>query len=177
MSKEGKEIAGINIMGQIVGLMIAIWLISESYYAFAFFVLGMLPAILSFVIDKGADRFASKAIFSSNLTGILPFLFDIAISPEKTIAAKQIMYSPFTWFFVYGFASVGGMMIWVIPEVTSIFFSVKSDIKAKQLAGEQKELLQEWGAEVITGKARVSKEEREAQEAAQQEQEENNKQS
>lgn len=149
------EIVGINIFGKVIGLMVCIWLVSESYYAFAFFVLGMLPSILSILIDKGSGRFASKTIFACNFAGILPFLFDIAITPEKSFTAQQLMNSVFTWSFVYGFAAIGGMMIWVVPEVTSILFSLRADIKTTSLLSEQEGLLTEWGEEVKSGKKRV----------------------
>lgn len=145
------DLKGIGILGKVVGLFVVAWLISVSYYAFAFFALGMLPAIVAIIVDRGAGRFASKTVSACNFVGILPFLFDIGMTYEQSLATKQLMAEPITWLVIYGFAMVGWMMIWVLPQVTLIIFTMRADVKTKNLQKEQDELLDEWGEEVKTG--------------------------
>jgi hypothetical protein len=142
------ELHGISITGKAIGLMVMIYLISTSYYAFGFFLLGMLPSILAIIMDKGAGRFASQTISACNFIGILPFLFDIGVNYEKSIAAKEAMGQPYTWFIIYSFAIIGLMLIYVLPNVTSIIFTIKAEAKLKKLAQDQERIKNEWGENI-----------------------------
>jgi hypothetical protein len=149
------DLRGIGILEKIISVGIIIWLVSISYYAFAFFVLGMLPALLSIIIDRGSGRFASKTISACNFTGILPYLFDIGLAYEKDIYAKQVMADTNTWIVVYSFAGVGWLLIWLLPNLSSLFITFRADMRVKSLLTQQKELLEEWGEEVKTGRMRA----------------------
>jgi len=142
------ELHGISVAGKAIGLMVMIWLISISYYAFAFFMLGMLPAILAIIVDKGAGRFGSQTISACNFIGILPFLFDIGVNYEKSIAATEAMKDPYTWMIIYGFAIIGLMLIYVLPNITAIIFTIKAESKLKRLTQEQEKIANEWGDQV-----------------------------
>ncbi len=48
VSGKGNELMGISIAGKVIGLVVVIWLISISYYAFAFFAL----APISFAVQR-----------------------------------------------------------------------------------------------------------------------------
>ena len=148
------DLKGIGFVGKAVGILVMIWLVSISYYAFAFFALGMLPAIVAIVVDRGAGRFASKTVFACNFVGILPFLFDIGLAYERSIAAKQLMVDPFTWLVMYGFAAIGWILIWILPQITLIIYTIRADVNAKKLHKDQESLLDEWGDEVKTGAKR-----------------------
>ena len=146
--KTSSEMQGISLVGKIIGLVVIIFLVSASYYAFAFFALGMLPSIVAFILDRGAGRFASQTITACNFIGILPFLFDIGLNYEKSIAAKEAMMDPLTWLVIYGFSIIGLMLIFVLPNITAIIYTVKAEIQLKKLLDEQERLTEEWGDEV-----------------------------
>lgn len=152
--KSSGELIGLGIFGKIVCVAVIVWLVSVSYYAFAFFVLGMLPSILSVVIDKRGGRFASKTVSACNFIVIIPYLFDIGLTYERDIYSKQLMAQPETWLIIYGFASIGWMLVWLVPRLTLIVITVRADIKTQKLVAEQKVLLDEWGPEIKTGKPR-----------------------
>lgn len=152
--KPSGDLKGLGIFGKIVCVAVIIWLISVSYYAFAFFVLGMLPSILSIMIDRGSGRFASKTVSACNFIAVIPYLFDIGLTYERDIHSKQLMSQPETWLIIYSFASIGWMLIWLVPRLSLIVITARADMKTKKLVTEQKNLLDEWGPEVKTGKPR-----------------------
>lgn len=151
VKKSASELQGISIAGKIIALIVITWLVSLSYYAFAFFLLGMLPSIAAFILDRGAGRFASQTIAACNFTGILPFLFDIGMTYEKSVAAQRTMFDPFTWLVIGGFSLIGLMLIFVLPHISAIIFTFRAEIKLSKLKKEQEELKEEWGDEVRTG--------------------------
>lgn len=150
------DLKGIGLVGKIVGIVVGIWLISVSYYAFAFFALGMLPAIVAIIIDKGTGRFASKTVSACNFIGILPYLFDVGMTYERSLASKHLMSVPTTWLIIYGSAAVGWVLIWIMPQITLVFFTVRADMKRRKLMEEQTKMLDEWGDEVRTGASKGS---------------------
>jgi hypothetical protein len=155
-SSSSGDLKGLSIFGKIVCVGVIIWLVSISYYAFAFFLLSMLPSILSIIIDRGSGRFASKTVSACNFIAVIPHLFNIGLAYEKDITAKQLMADPTTWFVIYSFSAIGWMMIWILPNLTLILITARADMKTKKLMSEQKKILDEWGAEVKTGKPRKS---------------------
>ena len=156
ISRSKNELKGIGIFGKVVGLGIIIWLVSISYYAFAFFALGMLPSILSILIDRGSARFASKTVTACNFTAVIPYLFEIGLTYEKDIYAKQLMTDALTWFIIYSFSAVGWMLIWILPNLSLIVITARADMQTKALLDEQAKLVDEWGEEIKTGKPRVT---------------------
>jgi hypothetical protein len=150
------DLKGIGLIGKIVGVLVILWLVSISYYAFAFFALGMLPSIVSIIIDRGTGRFASKTVTACNFVGIMPYLFDIGMTYERSLASKQLMAQPMTWLVIYGASGVGWMLIWILPQITLVVFSMRADLKKSRLQEDQFKLLDEWGEEVKTGVGRKS---------------------
>ena len=150
-SGNSSQLLGINIVGKIVGLIVIIWLVSASYWAFGFFVLGMMPAILSMLFDRGAGRFASKTVSAFNFVGIVPFLFEIAQAFDRSLAAQRLMLDFWVWVVVYGTASLGWVTIWLFPQITVIIYAVRADNKISKLKKERDELIEEWGEEVKEG--------------------------
>lgn len=149
--RHGSQLMGINIVGKIVGLIVIIWLISVSYWAFGFFALGMMPAILAMLFDRGVGRFASKTVSAFNFVGILPFLFEISQAFDRSITAQHMMLDLWVWLVVYGTASLGWVTIWLFPQVTLIIFTFRADMKMQKLKQEQETLIEEWGEEVKSG--------------------------
>lgn len=143
-----RQLSGINIVGKIVGVLVVTWLISVSYFAFVFFAIGMLPTIMTMLIDRGAGRFASKTVSACNFIGIVPYIFNIAIAYDKDIAARHLISDMSAWVYIYSSAIIGLLMIWIIPQITLIIFSFRADYKIANLRAEQEELLEEWGEEL-----------------------------
>lgn len=153
--KSQKHLLGINIVGKLIGFLVIIWLISASYYAFGFFLLAMLPAITAMIVDRGAGRFASKTVSACNFIGVMPYLFEIAANYERTLAAKEIMAQPIVWLYIYGAAAMGWILIWILPQLCIITFTFRADMKVESLEKSQKNLINEWGEEVIDGKRKL----------------------
>ena len=52
---------------------------------------------------------------------------------------------------VYGAACLGWLAIWLTPQITSVIFNVRADIRVKKLEISQKKLVEEWGEQVKAG--------------------------
>ena len=49
----------------------------------------------------------------------------------------------------------GWVLIWILPQITVIIFTLRADIQTDKLQKEQDALEQEWGEEVKTGKRKT----------------------
>ena len=143
-----KQLLGINIVGKIVGLFVVIWLISVSYFAFIFFAIGMLPAILAHFVDRSSARFASKTVSAFNFVGILPFLMEIALTVNRSLVVQRMMTDLSVWGTVYLTASVGWLMVWSLPQISQMLYLARANAQILRLEREQKEIEEEWGEEV-----------------------------
>lgn len=149
--KSGGNLKGLGIFGQIVVIFIMAWLFSISVHAFIFFVFGMLPSIFALMVDRGTGRFTVKTVTACNLIAVVPYLFDIGLSYEKSLAAKQLVNDTSVWIVIYSFSAIGWMMVWIIPQLSMVFYNLKANMIFKRLENENKEMVEEWGEEVKTG--------------------------
>lgn len=139
---------GLGIVGKAFAVMLTIWVGSESYYALGFFAVAMLPAIIAVLIDRSVGRFASKTVSAFNLIGVMPYLFDIAMRYDPTLVAKELLSDGSVWVYVYGFAMVGWMIVWLMPQLTIFVFTMRAESRVYQLEKRQNLIVEEWGEEV-----------------------------
>lgn len=169
--KGSGELKSISIIGKVFGAVLVIWIGNTSPTALTLFSLAMLPSIITSMIDKGEGKFASKTISACNFVGIAPYIFNILqISEPAAISAiaKELIYDVQTWVTVYGFALVGWIIIWLLPQITQIIFTIRTEIKYNRIKEEQAKLIHEWGEEIKLGKTKYeirTQEEIEASEA------------
>lgn len=147
----GDQLAGIGIVSWIIMLVIGAILFTVSHYATIFLILGMTPAIIARITDKRIGNSASRTIGAFNFMGIVPYLFELYNSTDKALMAKHIATDTKTWVFVYSAAAMGWVAVWIIPQIISIIFSVRAQIRIHRLETSQKKLVDEWGEEVTDG--------------------------
>lgn len=158
MNKQYKENPNENIRlmsltVKIISCIVAISVLFISRYAFVFFILGMLPTIISVLVDKRINRFASSTISAFNLIGILPFLFEIYTSRTVNETAQAMLTNTYVWFVVYASAALGWVFIIIIPQISAKLFITRAEIKVKGLEEIQAKLVEEWGKEVKNNNA------------------------
>lgn len=145
------EIKGLGLIGSLVVLAVILLMGVVARNAIMFFVVGMAPTIVSIFMDKRGGNCASRTVGAFNFMGILPFLFQILTSTDKVSTASEISTNFTIWAIVYGAASMGWLMIYIIPQMTSAVFTVRANARIDQLTKAQLELIEEWGKEVADG--------------------------
>lgn len=138
-------VLGFSITGKLFAVLLVAWIVNTSYYVLAFFCLAMLPAGLAILFDRTRGRFATKTIAACNMAGTLPYLFEIYIRYEPDPATKEIMYNTSTWVFVYGFALVGWLLVWLIPQFSILIYAAKAENRAEELKKRQEHIIEQWG--------------------------------
>lgn len=111
-------------------------------------VMGMLPTLVAFIIDRTKQKSNSFCVGAINFIGVFPYVMDLWGGMNDFSAAVAIIGDFFNLLVMYAAAAFGWFLFLTMPSVISSFVIVMQQRKVAQLRGEQKDLIDEWGAEV-----------------------------
>lgn len=115
---------------------------------FVFFVIGMLPCIVAYYMDVSKHRYIFKSIFSSNLSGMMPFITRIIHEGPSSSLLQEIMGDATNWIIIYGAALMGWLLVKVCPIITQSMVKGIHQTQIMRYEWVQKKLENEWGDEV-----------------------------
>lgn len=145
MAKHKSNFKGIGTLTKmIIYLSLAVVLVF-SINAFLFLFFAVLPTIISSFIDKRSEKHVSSTIAAFNLIGVLPFLIKFFFTPALDRYAQSLLGNSEAWMYVYTNVFIGVMIIWCLPQVTSLYYIMAAHKKIKTLKSRQQELEDYWG--------------------------------
>ena len=109
---------------------------------------GMLPTLVAYIIDRSEQKSATFCVGAINFIGVFPYILDLWILPSSFDTALNTVSDLFAMLVMYSAAAFGWLMFMAMPTVIASFVTVLQQRKVAQLRGEQKDLIEEWGAEV-----------------------------
>lgn len=123
--------------------------------------LGMVPTLVAYIIDRTKGRSNTVCVGSVNFIGVFPFIIELWLDFNTFDNAFLIVGDFFNLLVMYSSAAFGWFLFLTAPSIISSFVIVLQQRKIAQLRGEQKDLIDEWGAEVtaIVEMQRVEKQE------------------
>ncbi|NQU57611.1 MAG: hypothetical protein HQ513_10275 [Rhodospirillales bacterium] len=111
---------------------------------------GMLPTIVSAIIDRTPKKNATFCVGSINLCGVFPYMMDLWLGDNSMDAAMWILTDVFSLAVMYGAASFGWMIFQSLPPVVATFVTVIAQSRVSILRSTQRQLIEEWGEDVGT---------------------------
>lgn len=115
---------------------------------FLFIIIGMMPTIVTYYMDRSRRRYTFKTIFAANLSGMMPFIGQmLSFGPSSTVM-QGIMGDATNWFLIYGSALIGWLMVRVTPMLARSMISGFHSTQVLRLKSNQKRIETEWGQEV-----------------------------
>lgn len=115
---------------------------------FLFFVLGILPSIVSYYIDATRSNLSFQTVFTCNLAGVLPFMADMLKDHGSNSAVQEIISNSVNWLIVYGAAGVGWLLVFIAPMLSQILINAMHQRQIGRLERHQRILVEEWGSEL-----------------------------
>lgn len=109
---------------------------------------GMLPTLVAFIIDRSAQKSATFCVGGINFIGVFPYVMDLWTEKNSIDAALASVSDLFAMLIMYSASAFGWLLFMAMPTVIASFVTVLQQRKVAQLRGEQKDLIEEWGAEV-----------------------------
>lgn len=120
-------------------------------YVMVLIVVSLLPAVTASVVDRRPRRWASRTVLFFNIAGLLPHVFDVAMSHDPNAMASHLLSDPYIWLIIYGFAGFGWLFVYIVPQIVFLFLVVRSDHSIRKLETKRQELVDEWGDKVRGG--------------------------
>ncbi|MCW8916548.1 MAG: transposase family protein [Magnetovibrio sp.] len=111
-------------------------------------IIGMLPTIVAFIIDRSKGKTASICVGSINFIGVFPYILSLWSQFDQLDSAMAMVGDIFTLLVMYSAAAFGWLLFLTLPSIISSFVIVLQQRKVAQLRGEQKDLIEEWGEDV-----------------------------
>lgn len=111
---------------------------------------GMMPGLVAMIIDRTEERSATFCVGGLNFCGVFPYLMDLWFGDHDLGQAMSLLTDVFVLAVMYGGACMGWMLYLSLPPVIASFIQVMSERRLQQLRKTQRDILQEWGDEVIS---------------------------
>jgi hypothetical protein len=115
---------------------------------FMFVIIAMLPSIVAYYFDVTRQRYLFRAIFSSNLSGLLPYIGQLLQHGPSNGTLQNIMGSSRSWIIIYGAALMGWLLIKICPLIAQMMISGYHQSQLTRFERLQKRIESEWGPEV-----------------------------
>ena len=111
---------------------------------------GMLPTIVSAIIDRTPKRNATFCVGGINLCGVFPYMMELWVGDNSMEGAMRILTDVFSLLVMYGAAAFGWMIFQSLPPVVATFVTVLAQSRVASLRSTQRQLIDEWGKDVGT---------------------------
>lgn len=115
---------------------------------FIFLIIGMMPSIVAYYMDKSGWRGTFKTVMACNLSGVLPFVLYIMHQESPNTAMRMQLESFHTWLIMYLSAFFGWFLIYMSPFVARFIINSFHFSQIARIEGVQRRLVEEWGAEI-----------------------------
>ncbi len=115
---------------------------------FLFFVIGMLPSIVSYYVDATRNNLTFQTVFTCNLAGILPFMAQMLTGDGGNAAVQNVITDATNWLIVYSTAGLGWVFILIAPLLSHNLVVAINKRQIGRLRAHQEELVSEWGSEL-----------------------------
>lgn len=79
------------------------------------FVVGCVPAIVAFIIDREPGRNATLAVAAANVAGVAPFIVELLVAGLTMARATAMLSDVFVIAVVRGTAGIGWLLVLEIP--------------------------------------------------------------
>lgn len=115
---------------------------------FLFIVIGLLPSIVVYFIDRSLQQYTFKTVFACNLSAMVSSIVRMLPSGPNSSVLQEIMNSALNWFTIYSAAVGGLMLVQIMPVVARSIISGLHQTQVSRLTLNQDRLEKEWGPEV-----------------------------
>ena len=118
---------------------------------------GMVPSIVTLVVDRSPRKYGTLTIAALNFAGVLPYLVKLWAKSQNLENALNIVVDVFALMVMYGAAGFGWMLFLTIPTFVASIFVVVSQRRIAVLRENQRKILEEWGESVARSESLAGK--------------------
>ncbi|MGB8275385.1 MAG: hypothetical protein WCF16_08985 [Alphaproteobacteria bacterium] len=113
--------------------------------SFVVIVVGMIPALVAFFIDRTRNKYFGICVAGMNFAGVMPFLAQLWHGHNSVGQALAILANVYAWLAMYGAAGAGWLLYLCLPAFVESFLRIRSKKRISDLTAARRELEREWG--------------------------------
>lgn len=111
-------------------------------------VIGMIPSIVSFIVDSTKGKMRAITVSCVNFAGCTPFMIEVFKKGGGMETAISYILEPRTIVVMYMAAAMGYLIDWAMTGLVSSIVVQKAKRRMKDVQNQQKDLVERWGVEV-----------------------------
>ncbi|MCH8098641.1 MAG: acyl-CoA synthetase [Proteobacteria bacterium] len=115
--------------------------------------LGLLPALVAFIVDDNPRKYAAKCVVVTNFAGAWFFLLRLWTGDHSLTEAMAILTDVYAWLLMYSAAALGWLCYLWFPSIAALFMEMTAGRRIAGLKLKQKKLIEEWGEGVVRAPA------------------------
>lgn len=116
-------------------------------------IVGLLPAIVAWTVDRSKNKAAAYSVSCLNLGGVFPYLLPVWFAGDGIGAAMKILTDAFALAVMYGAAACGWMLFLSLPPAVWAVQKAIADRRVAELRADQEQLIEQWGDKVAESSA------------------------
>jgi hypothetical protein len=132
----------------LVMILLSLGMVVVFKIGFLFFIIGILPSIVSYYVDATRNNLSFHTVFSCNLAGIMPFMAEMLRNGGSNAAAQAVLSDSLNWLVVYGGAGLGWGLVFIGPIIAQQLINTVNSRQTSRLKKQQRILLEQWGDEL-----------------------------
>jgi hypothetical protein len=110
--------------------------------------IGMLPAIVAYLIDNDRKKSISITVALMNAAGVVPFVIELWKKGQTLHTSFDIVEKPMVWLFMYGSAAMGWLIVYSVPAVVQALLSYRAKGRIDDIDKRHQALVELWGESV-----------------------------
>ena len=115
--------------------------------------LGLLPAMVAFIVDDNPRKYAAKCVIATNFAGAWYFLLTLWTGDHSLTEAMAILTDVYAWLLMYSAAALGWLCFLWFPSIAALFMEMTAERRIAGLKSKQKRLIEAWGDGVVRAPA------------------------
>ena len=112
---------------------------------------GMLPTIVSILIDRDPQRYTSMTVGLMNTAGVIPLLIKLWVMDESMETSLHLLSDPVSWLMMYGAATFGWLIFFTVPPIVQTLINQHLKLRISGLEHKQQAMVKEWGEDIKSG--------------------------
>lgn len=113
--------------------------------------IGLVPSIVAYVVDRNERPMLAFTIAPLNLAGLMPYLLTLWNGSDTMPTVVHMLTDVYVWLVIYLAAGAGWLLFIGMPTIVTVALERSLDHRKGKLQSLQNKLRTDWGAEVAGG--------------------------
>lgn len=135
-------------MSTIFLIVISLAMIVVFHTGFIFFMIGLMPSIVAFYLDRTRSRTTFHTVLACNLSGVIPFMAQMLKEGPTGGYTTELMSDGGNWLIIGASAGFGWVLVYAAPLFAQFIITMFHQGQIMRFETLQNRIVEDWGTEV-----------------------------